>query len=85
MLALALLVQLLIEPPGENTPHIAPFSLMLTVHTPGRMPDGHRSYPMPSLEKCWESAKAYLETEVPEGAIGISAACGKSKQTEHPL
>lgn len=55
-----------------------PFLLMMTVHVPGNKPDSHRNMPMKSLDECWESAKAFVEgMTVPEGAVGISAACGK--------
>ncbi len=66
--------------PGGKIP---PFMLMLTVHTPGRQPDQHRNMPMKSLEDCWEQAHTFMEnTEVPEGMVGISAACGKSASHE---
>lgn len=52
--------------------------LVLTIITPPDAPDIVRKMREPSIEKCWEDAKAFIEQGVPRnvsGGLGIAAAC----------
>ena len=71
----------------REMPHAKPppYMLIMTIHTPPGQKDAYRHIPQKNLNDCFEQAKTFVtEAKIPEGAIGISAACGKSLTSEEP-
>jgi hypothetical protein len=60
--------------------------LVVAVMMAGDTPDIKKQVDVPTIEKCQEMARKFLDESVPdiEGAVGLSATCGVFSEGEGP-
>jgi hypothetical protein len=62
------------------------FILTLTIITPEGQPNRERRVETPTIEKCWEVAKKFVDEVDPVqlGGIAVMASCAKGKRPAGP-